>query len=153
MPNWYPTIFFFFYSRKPHFLKNLLCEFRWASKTLVVPDSYKKYMFWFELETCYANLKLFIITLRLLMTGTYLMTCFRHCIVVTSLGMGFPFPTREKVQHACICFLQQICNAIWYTVLQPFSTWLAMFFIIDLKCFLANIITTFYSLYGTQRIA
>jgi hypothetical protein len=36
----------------------------WASKTLAVPDSYKRCTPWLELETCYADLKLFIITLR-----------------------------------------------------------------------------------------
>jgi hypothetical protein len=32
--------FFFFYSSKPHILKSKLYEFRWASKTLAVLDSY-----------------------------------------------------------------------------------------------------------------
>jgi hypothetical protein len=60
--------FFFFYSRKLYFLKNIFCGFRWASKTPAVPDSYKRCTPWLELESCSANLKSFAITLRPLRT-------------------------------------------------------------------------------------
>jgi hypothetical protein len=51
--------FFFFDLRKPHFLESVLCRFRWASKTLTVPGSYKRCTSWLELETCCADLKPF----------------------------------------------------------------------------------------------
>jgi len=37
-------------SRKPHLLESALYELRWASKTLTVPDSYKRCTLWLELE-------------------------------------------------------------------------------------------------------
>jgi hypothetical protein len=49
--------------------KRVLCELKWASKIPAVPDSYKKYTSWLELETCYADLKFFAITPRLLRTN------------------------------------------------------------------------------------
>jgi len=55
--------FFFLNSRKPYPLESVLCGSRWASKTPAVPDSYKKCTPWLELETCYADLKLFAIML------------------------------------------------------------------------------------------
>ena len=55
---------FFLDSRKPHFLESALCWSRWASKTPAVPGSYKRCTPWLELETCYAHLKPFVITLR-----------------------------------------------------------------------------------------
>jgi hypothetical protein len=66
----------FFYSRKPHFLKSIFCGLRWASKTSIVSDSYKRYRPWIELETCCADLKSFAITLHLL--GTVLSNCQHH---------------------------------------------------------------------------
>jgi len=60
--------FFFLDLRKSYLSKNIFYRSRWGSKTLSVPDSYKKCTSWLELETCYANLKPFIITLRLLGT-------------------------------------------------------------------------------------
>jgi len=57
-------LFFFLDSRKPHPPESALCRPRWASKTLAVPDSYKRCTSWLELETCYADLKPFAITLR-----------------------------------------------------------------------------------------
>jgi hypothetical protein len=61
------TLFLLF--KKTPSLKSVLCGTRWTSKIQVVPGSYKRYMPWLELETCYADLKLFIITLRPLGTG------------------------------------------------------------------------------------
>jgi len=58
--------FFFLDSRKPHLLKSVLCELRWASKTPAIPGFYKRCMSWLELETCCTDLKSFTITLRLL---------------------------------------------------------------------------------------
>ena len=62
--------FFFLNSRKPHLSKSVLCEPRWASKIMVIPDFYKRCTSWLELETCCVDLKLFTITLRPL--GTFL---------------------------------------------------------------------------------
>jgi hypothetical protein len=58
--------FFFFRFEEIYLLKNVFCWFKWASKILAVSGSYKRYTSWFELETCYADLKPFAITLRLL---------------------------------------------------------------------------------------
>ena len=54
---------FFLDSRKLHPPENALCGPRWASKTPAVPGSYKRCTPWLELETCYADLKPFAITL------------------------------------------------------------------------------------------
>jgi hypothetical protein len=56
--------FFFLDSRKPHFPKSVFCGPRWASKIPTVPCSYKRCTPWLKLETCCADLKLFVITLR-----------------------------------------------------------------------------------------
>lgn len=55
---------FFLDSRKPYPLKSALYWSRWASKTLAIPDSYKKCTPWLKLEICCTNLKSFTITLR-----------------------------------------------------------------------------------------
>ena len=57
-------IFFILDSREPLLSKSILCGSRWASKTSVVLDFYKKCMLWLELEICCADLKSFIITLH-----------------------------------------------------------------------------------------
>jgi hypothetical protein len=60
--------FFFFDSRKPHPPESALCGLRWGSKTSAVPGSYKRCTPWLELETCCADPKFFVITLRFLGT-------------------------------------------------------------------------------------
>ena len=64
----YIYIFFFLNSRKSHFPESVFCGSKWASKIPVVPGSYKRCTPWFELETCYADLKPFAITPRYLGT-------------------------------------------------------------------------------------
>ena len=63
-PKFAITFFFFLDSRKPHFLKSIFYEFRWVSKTSAIPSSSNRYTSWLELETCYTDLKPFVITLR-----------------------------------------------------------------------------------------
>lgn len=53
--------FFFLNSKKLHSCKHILWA-RWAIKTSIIPDSYKKYMSWLELMICCANLKPFVIS-------------------------------------------------------------------------------------------
>jgi hypothetical protein len=81
------SIYFFFFlnSRKPHLPKSALCEPRWVSKTPAVPGSYKRCTPWLELETCYADLKLFAITLR-------------------PLGTLYPLSTTNNIIHVPILF-------------------------------------------------
>ena len=55
------TCIFFFKFEKTLFLREYILRFRWASKILVALDSYKRCTPWLELETCCADLKLFII--------------------------------------------------------------------------------------------
>jgi hypothetical protein len=55
-------IFFFLNLRKPHFFKNILCKSRWGRKTPAVSGFYKRCTPWLELETCYTDLKSFVIT-------------------------------------------------------------------------------------------
>jgi hypothetical protein len=62
---------FFFFLRKLHSLKSVFYGFKWASKIPVITDSYKRCMSRLELETCCANLKFFVITLRFLGTPSY----------------------------------------------------------------------------------
>jgi hypothetical protein len=61
-------VFFFFNLRKLHLLKSVFYGFRWASKISAVSNSYKRCTPWLELETCYADLKSFAITLYPLRT-------------------------------------------------------------------------------------
>jgi hypothetical protein len=58
----YFFFWFFLDLRKLYSLESVLCGFRWASKTPVVPCSYKRCTPWLKLETCCVNLKLFTIT-------------------------------------------------------------------------------------------
>jgi hypothetical protein len=67
----YHIYFFFLDLRKPYFPESILCRSRWESKTPAVPDSYKRYTPWLELETCCADLKPFNITLCPLETFPY----------------------------------------------------------------------------------
>jgi hypothetical protein len=59
---------FFLDSRKFHPSESALCRFRWASKTLTIPDSYKRYMSWLELKIYYKNFRYFTIMLQSLKT-------------------------------------------------------------------------------------
>jgi hypothetical protein len=57
-----------FFLIQGNLLESIFYGLRWVNKTPAVPDSYKKYTPWLELETCYADLKLFTITLHFLRT-------------------------------------------------------------------------------------
>jgi len=56
-----PFFFYFFFEfEKPHPLESVFYGFRRASKTPVIPGSYKRCTPWLELETCCADLKPYI---------------------------------------------------------------------------------------------
>jgi len=63
-------LFFFGFEETSPSRKSALCGPRWGSKTPAIPGSYKRCTPWLELKTCCANLKPFVITLRLLRTKT-----------------------------------------------------------------------------------
>jgi len=98
----YTGLSFFFDLRKLHFPDSAFYEFRWASKTPTISDSYKNYTSLLELKICYIDFKFFVITLHprtpyATLSNKHLIIYLLYCSYLLSLPLNF------QNDHDCKC--------------------------------------------------